>query len=38
VTNAVWELRNPCSNHDNVGLMMWAKAYDTLKQIVNKAD
>jgi len=23
--NAVWELRNQCSNHDNVRLMIWAK-------------
>jgi len=27
--NAVREFRNPCRNHENVGLMMWAKAQDT---------
>jgi len=27
--NAVQLFRNPCSNHDNAGLMVWAKAQDT---------
>jgi len=26
--SAVQEFRNPCSNHDNVGLIIWAKAQD----------
>ena len=28
-TNAVREFRHPCSNHENVGIMVWAKAQDT---------
>jgi len=37
--NSVWEFRNPCSNHDNPGLMMWAKAQDTWqKTMVNKTN
>jgi len=36
--NAVQELRNPCSSHENVGLIMRAKAQDTKKTVVNKSD
>jgi len=26
--NAVREFKNPCSNHDNIGLIIWEKAHD----------
>jgi len=36
--NAVHQFKNPYRYHENVGLMMWAKAQDTWqKTMVNKA-